>query len=57
MRMAADTLVDPEPLGRAAGWATDGAADVDMIEMVFCRQGAVSDKCFVNKVVYPPMSV
>src|SRR5712672_248314 len=31
--------------------------DVDMIEMVFCRQGAVSDKCFVNKVVYPPVSV
>ena len=55
--MVADTLVDPEPLGRAAGWATDGVADVDMIEMVFCRQGAVSDKCFVNKVVYPPVSV
>ena len=57
MRVPADGLVDPESLARAAGWATDGAADVDMIEMVFCHQGAVSDECFMNKVVYPPVSV
>ena len=33
MQVPADGLEDPEPLARAAGWATDGEA-VDMIEMV-----------------------